>query len=770
MSDARCTGWTRSAFLPLGTTICLTLAGQAASAATPAGGQVLEEIIVTATKRTERLQDVPIAISAVSAEDIRARGLTQYADFLNSLPGVYMQDGGPGSSVVHIRGASESGGGSIVATYFGETVTSVLTNHGGKPNLRLVDIDRVEVLRGPQGTLFGADALAGVIRTIPVAPDLENLTFDLGARGFATDHSDDFSYHLEGVANIPLIDEKLALRLVAYQDEIAGYVDNVVPAQSDIDYSFLLDLLTGQPLGTTPEGTLVSPGHSAFTRRDINSEDTWGARAALTWQATDRLRVDLSYATQDVELNSEPHTTPSVGQYEQSRSMDVYEEGGYGENLDIGSLVISYDWDAVSLTSASSWMQMDRFSNQDITFLAEVSFGVPIPWSLRDTSLGELFTQEVRLQSRGDGALQWTVGAFYLEEEADLSQFVPDYSCPTCLPTVIFGQDFAFDVPTQKFSDEEQRSVFGEASYRFLPEWTVGVGARYLEDDIKGVDPGSDGLLGGGPVDPVNRSSGTVEETNPSAYLRYEPSDAMMLYLQAGRGFRSGEVNSVLPDECQDDAAEAGIGPVTEPDTMWNYEFGVKSQLAGGRFGVNAAVYKEDWQDVQLTIGLECGFSGIVNGGDVDGEGVEVELVAQPSDAWQFNLAASYNKMEFASVKEGTGFVEGQRLPDAPEKNGSAGVQYNFDLGTEWAGFARADYTYVGDVLSYFGDEVVKQESFDIVNLRLGFSRDALALELFGRNVTDERGVLVTSDPAFGGFQNITRPREYGLEMRYAFR
>jgi iron complex outermembrane recepter protein len=731
--------------------------------------RTMGEIIVTATRREESLQDVPIAVSAITAEDIRARGFAQYADYLNSVPGVYYQEAGPGSSSIVIRGASESGGGTTVASYFGEAVTSVLVNGGGKPNLRLVDIDRIEVLRGPQGTIFGADALAGVVRTIPAAPDLESFGIDVGMRGFTTAHSDDESYHAEGAINIPLVKDRLALRLVGYKDDIAGYIDNVVPAQDPIDYSVLLDLLLGQDPGTTPEGTLVVPGNAAFSRGDINSEDTWGARAALTWQATDHLRFELMYAKQDVELDSEPRTDPAVGDYEQSRSLDVFEEGSYGEQMDLGTLVISYDWDRAALTSASSWAEMDRFLNRDITFLATGAFGVPIPWALHDTSLGKLFTQELRLQSRGEGALQWTIGAFYMEEETDLSQFVPDYSCPTCLPLVAFGQDFAFDVPLQTFSEEEQRSLFAEASYAFTPQWTVGAGVRYLEADITDIAPAADGLINGGANPQGEPNEGTVDETNPSAYIRYDPTEGMMLYLQAGRGFRSGVVNGALPDECADQAAAAGLGSVTGPDTLWNYEVGFKSQLAGGRLGLNAAVYVQDWKDVQLALGLDCGFSGVVNGGDAGGEGVEVELVAQPNDAWRFNLSASYNKLEFDSVQAGTGFETGERLPDSPEKNASAGVQFNFGLGEAWDGFARADYAYVSDVAIDFPTGDVIQDAFDTVNLRLGFHREQLAVELFGRNVADERGVIATDNPAFGGGQILIRPREYGVELRYSF-
>src|SRR5689334_3392140 len=180
------------------------LAGTAPARAEPA---VLEEVVVTATKRAEPILNIPVAVSALTSSDIQTRGFTQYSDYLNTLPGVFFQDSGPGTSTIRIRGISASEGGvpSTTASYFGESVTSVLTNHGGKPNLKLVDIDRVEVIRGPQGTLFGANALAGVVRTIPMAPNVEQFEAELGTRGFTTAHSGDESYHVEGVVNIPLV-------------------------------------------------------------------------------------------------------------------------------------------------------------------------------------------------------------------------------------------------------------------------------------------------------------------------------------------------------------------------------------------------------------------------------------------------------------------------------------------------------------------------------------------------------------------------------------
>ncbi len=428
-------------FTALLTTAALHAPLATAAETPPRDMQVLQEIIVTATKRSERLQDVPIAVSAITGDDILARGFTNYSDYLNSVPGVYFQDLGAGHGTIRIRGISASEGGvpSTTATYFGETVTSVLTNQGGKPNLRLVDIDRVEVLRGPQGTLFGASALAGVVRIIPKSPDLQEFEANVGARGFTTAHSDDASYHAEAAVNIPLVTDKLALRVVGYQDDIAGFIDNEFEGRPEIDWSAGLGL---------PDGTLVSPAIAPFTRRDINSQDTWGVRGTLKWQATDRLSAELMHTTQDVTVNSEEQTDPlAVGKYSQSRGLDPFEEGGNGERLSVNTLVVNYDWDAVSLISASSWVEMKRFSDQDIAFLAEASGLPPLPWGLHDSSEGELFTQEVRVQSRGDQPLQWTVGAYFQNSEASFAQFVPDYSCPACLGQVARGQDFELDAP-----------------------------------------------------------------------------------------------------------------------------------------------------------------------------------------------------------------------------------------------------------------------------------------------------------------------------------
>jgi iron complex outermembrane receptor protein len=765
---------------------CAATMVSAETAQADEGRIVLEEVIVTATKRAAVLQDVPVAVSAISAQDMQARGFSQYADYLNTLPGVFFNDVAPGTSEVRVRGIVATGGfGGEVATYFGETLTSARTNGGGKPNLRLVDIDRVELVRGPQGTLFGASALTGVLRIIPAAPNLQEFEADLGTRGFTTAHSSDESYHVEGVVNFPLVEDRLGLRLVGYKDDIAGYIENVVPAQDPIDYSFLLDLLTGQPPGTTPDGTLVVPGNAAFSRGDINSEDTWGARAALTWEVTEQLRFDLSYATQDVTLDSEPEIEPVAGEYEQQRAMDVFEQGKYTEGLDVATLVVEYEWEAASLTSISSFTKMTRTDSTDISYLAELSGLPPIPWALRNDSEGKVFTQEVRLQSRGESPLQWLVGAFYLDQSSDYTQFVPDYSCPPCLPTVLFGQDFALQIAPggdPRNFNQRQRSVFGEVSYEFSPRWTVGVGGRYLEDELERLNAEYQGFLVGGVLPEEEPVSEKTYEMNPSAYVRFEPTDELTFYLQAARGFRSGVVNQVLSysPPCDDDAAAIGLGPISDPDTLWNYELGVKSRLADGRLGINAAVFRQEWNDVQLDSNFAgddgCAFNGTFNAGDVKGEGVEVELTATLASAWRVNLAAAYVHNEFDRLSSGIDYITvGERVAGAPEENVSAGVQYDFSLTDRWDGFARADYVYVGDVHENFGLDdagqiiIRNQPSYWTGSARLGLQYDNLAVELFGRNLADKRAIVTTGNPAIGERQTILRPREIGLEVRYSF-
>jgi iron complex outermembrane recepter protein len=745
----------------------------------------ITEIVVTATKRSERLEDVPVAVSDITAGDIAARGFTNYADYLNTVPGVSMQDLGPGKDQIYIRGIVATGGVDFpVATYFGEAVTSLVANNGGFANMRLVDIDHVEVLRGPQGTLFGANSLAGVIRTMPAMPNLNDFQVNLDTRGWSTAHSSDGSAHIEGVVNLPLIDDRLAVRLVGYKDYISGYINNVVPAAAANDVSAIAGFaLTGAPL---PPGTVVVPGRPAFSRDDTNSEDTWGARASLRFKPLGELTVDLSYAQQSVLLNGQPGIQQAVGPYDVQRPLDQFQRGYNREDLDIGQFVVSYDWSAATLTSATSYTQLTIGDDEDVSWILPV-LGPPL-WALDQRSKAGTFVEELRLQSRGDSPLQWLAGLYYDNATTGFSQTIPDFSCPTCV-SALFGQNYALQTATGPGGDlpttfrERQRSVFGEASYAFTSQWTLGLGGRYLKDDIESLNPAGCGFLGGinssggdcqAATPPVGGSTGLF---NPSGYLRFKPLDNTTYYLQAAKGFRSGTSNQFIAYDpagpCAASAAAVGLGALTQPDKMWTYELGMKSAWADGRVTTNVAIFHQKWTGLQLETSQPCGFNGTVNGGDASGNGAELEATAKITPALSANLSASYVYNKFDSVTPNLGYVPGERVPGAPEENASAGLQYHFALNGQWSGYARGDYVYVGDIHYLFGQggdaTTILQGGYAQTNMRVAFQRANLSLELFGNNVTDKRAAAATGDPSQGGYTYLLRPREIGIELRYSY-
>lgn len=735
-----------------------------------AGPVTIEEVVVTATKRPEILQDVPVAITAITSEEIQQRGFTNYADYANTVPNMFVEDRGPGATEVYIRGlVAQGGAGFPVATYFGEAVTSVVSNHGGFANLRLVDIDRVEVLRGPQGTLFGANSLAGVVRIVPAAPRLSEFQADVAASGWSTAHSGSGSDHFEGVLNLPIVADRLGLRVVGYQDHIAGYLDNVVPAADPIDYSAGFG---------APAGTLVIPGHPAFTRKDINSEDIWGARTALSWKPVDSLSVDLSFVAQSVRLNSEPGAQPAVGDYAVQRALDLYSRGVTREDERIGQLVVNYDWSNLSLTSATGYTRLKKHSAEDIGFLAASAGLGPQLWALLDDTTGEQFTQELRLQSKGDAPWQWLVGYFYTNTTFDYGQFVPDYACPTCLPEVLAQQDFALTTFGSTVGQKQrQQSVFAQTSYNFTPQWSVGAGGRYLRDNVESLNAATDGFLGGGPQPAPPPAGGRNSVFNPSAYVRFKANDDMTYYLQASRGFRSGAPNqpeSYDPNgPCADTAKAIGIRAITDPDTLWTYELGLKSVWGAGRVAANIALFHQKWKGVQLPATQPCGFNAAINGGNASGNGAELEMTARLNDAWSGNLTAAYIYNKFDDVVPNVGYETGGRVPGAPEENASAGLQYQFSLTKGWSGYARADYVFVGDVHYHFGVAAgatdYLQGGYGQANLRLAVQHEQLDIELFGRNITDKRAAEATNDPNQGGYVYLLRPREVGLELRYSF-
>ena len=357
--------------------------------------------------------------------------------------------------------------------------------------------------------------------------------------------------------------------------------------------------------------------------------------AAVSWKPTDALHVDASYVAQEVRLNSEAGAQPAFGDYVVQRPLDLYSRGEDMEQQRIGQLVVGYDWTHVSITSATAYTRMARFTRTRIS----ASSPKPPAWA---TSCGPCSIAAKANRSPRKCAcsrvatspLQWLAGYFYTNTNFDLGQYVPDYSCPACLPEVLFQQPFAIRTLGNTIGEKQkQQSVFAEVSYDITSQFTAGVGGRYLRDYIESFSPAAEGLLVGGSEAASPPVGGRNSIFNPSAYLRFKASEDMTYYIQAAKGFRSGAPNQPLSYDpngpCADTAATNGVKPLTDPDKLWTYELGLKATWFDKRLAANVALFHQKWTGVQLTATQACGFNAAVNGGDASGNGAELEMTAQ---------------------------------------------------------------------------------------------------------------------------------------------
>lgn len=749
----------------------------------PGQSAQLEEIVVTATRRESTLQDVPLAVSTFSAGDIDSKVIAEFGDYLNNVPSVRLIDLAPGRNQIRIRGisASEFATPPTVAVYLGDmpmTATGQVIN--GNPNPRLVDMERVEVLKGPQGTLFGSNSLGGAVRLIPKAPNLQDFEGSVSAAITDVAHSDDSGYNITGALNLPISTDKAALRLVGYHYTTPGYIDNIVPASDAFDIGALFGF---------PDMFVVPPVDERIDK-DLNEEETNGFRAALGMQATDNVKISLSHTWQDSSLKGESVTDPNVGPYAQTR---VIQDEEFGDAFNLSNLVIDVEFNGASLVSSTGYMDRTTTNNRDISIagssLIEAFFGLPdirYPWRLADEEEYELFVQEVRLNSTGDGRLQWLIGGFYSNLDRTMVQAGADESGAPFFASPIVG--IATDatlVDIESSFSEEQIALFGELTYAVSDRVTIGGGLRWFDNSVE-LNQYSDGpLVTFGAVPPIETTAkDSTGDVNPHVQLQFARSDDHNIYMRAARGFRSPVVNALADNAlCSPEMTDLGglAQTLTEPDTIWNYELGSKSTLAGGRTQLNVAVFYADWRDIQVPIQLECGFFLSANAGDAESRGAELELTTLFGEGLRFDFSASYTDAEFKdTVKNVLGLdviTAGQPTPGTPEWNINAGLEYERELSSTLNGSFRLDVNHVSDYPGLVevtgpGESIATVGDFTTVNGRLTLGiRDATDVEIFAKNLFDERGVTAETSPTnmFGFQRYLIRPRTIGLQLRHRF-
>ena len=766
--------------------------------------EILEMIVVTAQKRESNLQDVPFSVAAPSGDQIRNAGATNLAELGRLVPGLAIADLGPGQSQVALRGISagqvvrdQPGVKAQVGVYLDETPVSVALF---TPDLDLYDLQRFEVLRGPQGTLFGSGSMAGVLRYITAQPELAK--FGGSAEVTASTGTDsEFGGSVKGMVNMPLGDTAAA-RIVGYYSELPGFIDSVYPGRD--------------------------------TREDVNSGVKEGARVSLLFEPSENLRITPRFVYQKLETDGYPRidaynilgnpfttTQPAVNPGERGQVTQFRE--GLTDEFRLADIKLEADVGVVTLTSNTSYTNRDVLVLRDASQLtgsvtwdiggtpAEIRIDSP----LYDQTQLDAFSQEFRVASNGDGDLQWLIGTFFEDIDRDYGQTLPtagyDDIWRTYADPTYTAEGALAPVDTPFYSrlsyNLQQFAFFGEATWRFAERWTATLGARYYDYD-------EDRVLnfGGAFAAPQANVPGSVSSDgfSPRFIMTFDVSDEFMLNAQVARGFRLGGINDPLNAPICGAADRALYGSVFsenfDDEKAWNYELGMKSTWDGGRIVFNAAAFYSDIEGLQANVDAgSCSSRIIVNVPKAHSLGVEAELFARPNDNWDFALGATWVEAEIDSTVTGSGTTpiagmrEGNRLPTSPELQASASVGYSMPMFTDKEGFAVFAVQYVGSSFTQladqeppfgqiggsgppfieFGDPTIDSFSFnpelpsyEIGNLRFGLRADSWEAAVFVNNVWDERAFL-SIDRERGTRARVgfltNMPRTYGVQLRMNF-
>ncbi|MCO8031280.1 TonB-dependent receptor [Brevundimonas diminuta] len=660
---------------------------------------VLDEIIVTATRRNLRLSDVPLSIQAISGADLERQGAVNFADYGRTVAGVSFIDAGPGRSQIFIRGVStggdvDTGKESTVGVYIDETP---VTEGSSQPDLKLYDIDHIEVLRGPQGSLYGSGSLGGTVRVLTNQPDFNGVSSYIQALGSST-HEGGSNGAVNGWVNLP-INDKLALRAVAYTLHNDGFLDN---------------------------------GFSGA--RDINDEDTYGGRLALRFQPTEALNVVLTGLYQRSDIGAYNRVTDHFPDL-------VIDQSAPEPSIDQHSIVnVKVDWDLgfARLTSSTSHFDRRRRFENDIDYFLEAGFGIPRGYSPL-TYEAATTSQELRLASNGEGRLQWVAGAFYLHRDDGFNQTINILGTP---PAATPGGNLYY---ADTRLSTEQLAGFGEVSYDLSAALTATVGLRVSRTNRDTLSVRDGPALGG-----RSEISGDFDETSttPKFNLSFKPNENSLFYVQAAKGFRIGGINPGLPP------CGAGcvvpIGDTFGSDTLWNYEAGAKLNLLDRRLNVTAAAFYIDWTDIQLNVSRGDGFNGFMNAGDATTSGFEVEASGRISEHFRLGGQVTFTDAQLENLAPGVMGVaaEGDRLPDVARWNAAANAEWGTAVFDNGYVYVRGDFQYVGDRVSSLGVASLPLEAYTLVNLRVGLEMGGFEGAIFVTNLTDERAELSRSQVA----------------------
>lgn len=802
-------------------------AQQGASEDRRPGAENTDRVIVTATRREQTLNDVPLSVAAFQRNRMDTQGVRAIDDIARLTPGVTFSRNDPrnaGSSDIAIRGISSGVGASTTGIYIDDTPIQTRTIGAGQSNFNtypsIFDLERVEVLRGPQGTLFGAGSQGGTIRFITPQPDFEE--YNVYARGEAGVIEGGGENYEAGLAVGGPLGDRVAFRISGWQRRDGGYIDRVntdpLPGETP------LAVFDADP--TTPPTIL--PRRSAVSyvvNENANSQDSRVANAAIALRATESLIITGSLYYQRLENNDsnvywERLSNPDDNDYKSGVPLAQTSR----DEFFLPALKIDWDLGGVRLVSNTSYFDREQSAVNDYTLFESALWAgfweFPVGMFAPTTQINnqESFTQEVRLESSSFGdRLEWTVGVFYQQTDQLSKQFVENRFLPDLFHdvqgvpfAVAFGQGLASGRYTfaqdPVLGTDEQIAVFGQADLRLTDALTLTAGLRYGETKFE-AEAHYEGPVVGLPVN--DAGSQTEYPLTPKLGLQYDLTDDNMVYVSASKGFRVGGYNPQVGLPCIAQLATLGYTPFAgnptgrpvtfQSDTLWSYEVGSKNAVLGGRGTLNASAYYIDWSDIQQGINLQCGFPFTVNAGSVVSKGFDLEGSFMLTDGLTLGMAVGYNHAEYQeTVFGGPGAAvplvsEGDRVAGSPWSVALSG-QYSFEL-IERPAFFRLDYEFKSEgpddtpglntanrspVLPPL-DPLVARPSPETHTLqaRLGMEVGNATVSVFVKNLLNENPNLGRGDSAlrpvpFGPDQhNYTgytlTPRTFGATVVYSW-
>ncbi|MDE1146478.1 MAG: TonB-dependent receptor [Azospirillaceae bacterium] len=737
----------------------------------------LEEIVVTATRREEKLSQVPASVAAFTQEKMDVQGVRDIDDIARLTPGLNFtrQNYFTGSNTnISIRGIQSDVGAATTGIYVDDVPIQVRALGFSSANTypKIFDLQRVEVLRGPQGTLFGAGAEGGAVRFITPQPDLEKYSGYARSEVAFTDGGDP-SYEMGAAVGGPIVQDKLAFRASAWYRRDGGWVDRDDPA-------------TG-----------------ATQQANANYQTSKAGKLALTWAPTENIRVTPSLYYQDVYTNDtsgywEQLSNPGDGQYRTGYTLQQPAHDRYY----LPSLTVNADFDGFSLTAVTAYFDRNEHETRDYTNFDAELIGTPYvtlpgqhaPGYFQDKQ--DNFSQEVRLQSTGSGPFTWVAGAYYGHEHQVSTQLNQDHYMNTLIENATGGLydvaswygvpylagDYLYDSRTE--STTEQIAGFGQVDYAITDALKATVGVRVAHIRLTHSQEAA-GPFAGGTID----ESGASTETpvTPKFGLTYQVDPDSMVYATASKGFRPGGAQTAVPASfCGADLTSLGLtkSPTTyDSDTTWSYELGTKNSLLGGRVQTELSGYWINWSNVQRSIYLsKCGSSYITNAGSITSKGMDLSVQGKVTHNLTLGVVLGYNDATFdQTVLGGSGAVladKGEAAYTGPKFTMTISGQYDFTLSDRYDGYARIDYSYAGpspqqDTQIYSYDPMLTvAPDISTINIRTGVKVDGTDVSFFVNNLTNTHPSLGAFHQFYGSplLTNSTlRPRTMGLTATYRY-